>query len=261
MLLAIDIGNTNITLGVFEGESIKAMWRLATDTNRMPDEYGLMLRHLLPLRGVQPDEIDTVAVCSVVPPLTQVFSQLCRDFFNIKPLVVGAGVKTGIKILYDNPRDVGTDRIVDAAAAYRLYGAPLVIVDFGTPTVFDAISAQGEYIGGAIAPGLRVAAESLVSATSQLRRVEMVAPATAVGRNTVHALQSGIVLGHVDMVEGMVRRFKRELGGSARVVGTGHGAPLIAEQSSVFDAISIDLTLIGLRMIHDLNRGKGQAVP
>ncbi|MBI4338372.1 MAG: type III pantothenate kinase [Chloroflexi bacterium] len=254
MLLAIDIGNTNVTLGVFEGEAVKATWRLATDTRRMPDEYGLILLNLLPMRGVAPADIHAVAICSVVPPLTQVFAELCESFFHTKPLVVGVGVRTGIKILYDNPRDVGADRIVDAAAAYRLYGGPLIVVDFGTPTVFDAITAQAEYLGGAIAPGLRVAAESLFTSTSQLRRVELAAPSSAIGRNTVQAIQSGVVLGHVDMVEGMVRRFKRELGGSPKVVATGNLATLIARETSVFDAVSLDLTLVGLRMIHELNQ-------
>lgn len=254
MLLAIDIGNTNVTLGVFQGEALKATWRLSTDARRMPDEYGLILLNLLPLRSIAPTDINAIAVCSTVPPLTQVFADLCESFFHIRPLVVGTGIRTGIKVLYDNPRDVGADRIVDAAAAYRTYGGPLIIVDFGTPTVFDAISAQAEYLGGAIAPGLRIAAESLFTTTSQLQRVELVAPASAIARNTVQAIQSGVMLGHVDMVEGMVRRFKRELGQEAKVVATGGAAPLIAKETTVFDAISLDLTLIGLRMIHELNQ-------
>ncbi|MBI4312895.1 MAG: type III pantothenate kinase [Chloroflexi bacterium] len=254
MLLAIDIGNTNITLGVFHEETLKATWRLATDTRRMPDEYGLMLLSLLPMRGVDVAEVKAVSICSVVPPLTQVFAELCETFFHIKPLVIGAGVRTGIKVLYDNPRDVGADRIVDAAAAYRIYGGPLIIVDFGTPTVFDAITAQAEYLGGAIAPGLRLAAESLFTATSQLRRVELVPPPCAIARNTVQSIQSGVVLGHVDMVEGMVRRFKRELGQEAKVIATGGAAPLIAKETGIFNAVSVDLTLIGLRMIHEMNQ-------
>ncbi|MBI2170561.1 MAG: type III pantothenate kinase [Chloroflexi bacterium] len=254
MLLAIDIGNTNVTLGVFQGETLKATWRLATDARRMPDEYGLILLNLLPMRGIAPADISAVAICSTVPPLTQVFADLCESFFHIKPLVIGAGIRTGIKVLYDNPRDVGADRIVNATAAYRIYGGPLIIVDFGTPTVFDAISAQAEYLGGAIAPGLRIAAESLFTATSQLRRVELVAPASAIARNTVQAIQSGVMLGHVDMVEGMVRRFKREVGQEAKVVATGGEAPLIAKETNVFDAIGLDLTLIGLRMIHEMNQ-------
>lgn len=253
MLLAIDIGNTNITLGVFQGDSLKATWRLATDPRRMPDEYGMTILNLLSVRGISSSDIDAVAMCSVVPPLTQVFTELYESFFEVTPLIVGAGVRTGIKVLYDSPRDVGADRIVDAAAAFRLYGGPLVIVDFGTATVFDAVSAQAEYVGGTIAPGLRVASESLFTTTSQLRRVELVAPSSAIGKNTTHAMQSGLVLGHVDLVEGMVKRFKRELGEDAKVIATGGLAPMIARETSVFDVVNLDLTLVGLQMIYQMN--------
>lgn len=255
MLLAIDIGNTNVALGVFQGEALKATWRLATDPRRMPDEYGMALLNLLPVRGVAPSDIEAVSLCSSVPPLTSVFTELSESFFGIKPLVVGAGVHTGIKILYDTPRDVGADRIVDAAAGFRLYGGPLIIVDCGTATVFNAITAQAEYLGGAIAPGLRLAAESLFVNTAQLRRVELVAPKTSIGRNTVHAMQSGLVLGNVDMIEGMVKRFKQELGQDAKVIATGGLAPLVASETQVFDAVRPDLTLLGLRIIYDMNAG------
>ncbi len=259
MLLAIDIGNTNINLGVFQGETLKATWRLATDGRRMPDEYALTLLNLLPMRGVSLSDVSDVAICSVVPPLTQVFTELCESYLRPKPLVVGAGVRTGIKVLYESPRDVGADRIVNAAAGYRSYGGPLIIVDFGTPTVFDAITANAEYLGGAIAPGPRVAAESLFTNTSQLRRVELAAPPSAIARNTVHAIQSGVFLGHVDMVEGMVRRFKRELGQESKVLATGSIAQAIAKETTVFDAISMDLTLIGLRLIYEMNLEHRQA--
>lgn len=255
MLLAIDIGNTNVGLGAFQGETLKATWRLTTDARRMPDEYGLALASLLPLRGVTLSDINAVTICSVVPPLTHVFSELSESFFHVKPLVVEAGVRTGVKILYDNPRDVGADRIVQAAAAFRFYGGPLVVVDCGTATVFDAVTAQGEYLGGAIAPGLRLAAESLFTSTSQLRRVELLAPKTAIGKNTTHAMQSGLVLGNVDLIEGMVKRFKRELGQNAKVIGTGGLVPLIASETHVFDAVNLDLILEGLRMIYEMNTG------
>ncbi len=255
MLLTIDIGNTNITLGVFRGENLEATWRLATDPTRMPDEYGVALLNMLPVRGVAASDIKAVCMCSVVPPLTQVFTELCGSFLGIKPLVVGAGVRTGIKILYDTPRDVGADRIVDAAAAFRLYGGPLIIIDCGTATVFNAVSAEAEYLGGAIAPGLRLAAETLFTSTSMLRRVEMEAPKTAIGKNTTHALQSGLVLGNVDLIEGMVKRFKSELGQEAKVIATGGLSPLIASETKVFDAVNLDLTLVGLRMIHEMNDG------
>ncbi len=253
MLLAIDIGNTNVTLGVFQGETLKATWRLATDARRMPDEYGIALLNLLPLRGVAPSDIDAVAMCGVVPPLTAVFCELCESYLHVKPLLVGAGVRTGIKILYDNPRDVGADRIVQSAAAFRIYGGPLIVVDCGTATVFDAVTAQAEYLGGAIAPGLRLAAESLFSNTSQLRRVDMAAPKTAIGKNTTHAMQSGLVLGNVDLINGMVKRFKKELGEDSKVIGTGGLVPLIASETKVFDAVNLDLILVGLRMIYEMN--------
>ena len=258
MLLAIDIGNTNITLGVFQGDELMFTWRLATDARRMPDEYGLTTLHLLSLKGLSPDAIDAIALCSVVPPLTQVFEELCRSYFSHQPLVVGAGVRTGIKILYDNPRDVGADRIVDATAAYRLYGGPVIIVDFGTATVIDAVSANAEYVGGAIAPGLTMGAEALVANTSILRRVELVAPTSPIGKNTPNALQAGLVFGQIDMVEGMVKRFKRELGEEASVVATGGLASMMANQTTVFDAVNQELTLIGLRMIYEMNPNDGE---
>ena len=253
MLLAIDIGNTNITLGIFQGDELTFTWRLATDVRRMPDEYGLVLVDLLALKELSPSGIDAIVLCSVVPPLTQVFEELCSSYFSHQPLVVGAGVRSGIKILYDNPRDVGADRIVDATAAYRLYGGPVIIVDFGTATVVDAVSAKAEYLGGALAPGLAMGAEALVANTSILRRVELVAPTSPIGKNTPHAMQAGLILGHVDMVEGMVRRFKQELGDEAKVIATGGLAPLIAGQTTVFDTVNQELTLIGLRMIYEMN--------
>ena len=226
MLLTIDIGNTNITLGVFQGNGLKATWRLATDPRRMPDEYGLTILNLLAVQGISARDVQAVATCSVVPSLTQIFTELCARYFDVNPLIVGAGVRTGVKILYDNPRDVGADRIVDAAAAFRLYGGPCIIVDCGTATVLDAVSDKAEYLGGAIAPGLRLSAETLFSNTSLLRRVELEAPRTAIGKNTSHALQAGLVLGNVDLIEGMVRRFKRELNsGNCKVIGTGGQAP------------------------------------
>ena len=253
MLLALDIGNTNITAGVFQGEALKATWRIATDAGRMADEYGLMLNQLLPLKGVSPDDVDAIVLCSVVPPLTPTFVELCDTYFSVAPLVVSAGTRTGIRILYDTPRDVGADRIADAVAALKLYGGPAIVVDFGTATVFDGVSASGEYLGGAIAPGMTVAADALYHATSQLRRVELQRPPDAIGKNTVHAVQSGLVLGYAEMVKGMVARFDEELGGGAKVVATGGLAGVIGQETDIFDAVNLDLTLTGLRLIHDMN--------
>ncbi len=254
MLLTADIGNTNITLGAFDGEALLASWRLSTDARRQPDEYAAILRAILPMRNVTPEAIDSAIICSVVPPLTAVFEDVCKSGFGVTPLVVGTGIRTGVRILYDSPRDVGADRIVDAAAAYRLYGGPIIVVDFGTATVFDAVTGEGEYLGGALFPGINLAAEALFLGTSQLRRVELSPPRTAIGRNTVAALQSGLVFGHVAMVEGMVKRFKDELSPGAKVIATGGLAPLIATETQVFHAVNPDLTLVGLRMIHEMNQ-------
>ena len=254
MLLTIDIGNTAITLGVFDGDRLTTTLRVATDTRRLADEYGLLLINLLGLKGVEPAEIDAACICSVVPPLTVVVEDVCRNSFHVEPVTVSVGTRTGLKILYDSPRDVGADRIVDAVAAIDLYGAPIIVVDTGTATVFDAVNRDGEYLGGAIAPGISLAAEALFLNTSQLRRVELVAPQAAIGQNTTRALQSGLVLGYASLVTGMVQRFKDELGQDAKVIGTGGLINVIAQETRVFDAINPDLTLIGLRLIHGLNQ-------
>ena len=252
-LLALDIGNTNIALGVFGDGELKATWRIATDPARLADEYGLILNQLLPLRGVSPAEIKAVALCSVVPPLTPTFVELCQTYFGIQPFVVGAGTRTGVRVLYDNPRDVGADRIVDAAAALKEYGGPLIIVDFGTGTVFDAVSRDGDYLGGAIAPGMSVAADALFHSTAQLRRVELTSPPAAIGKNTIEAIQSGLVLGYAEMVKGMVARFDRELGGGATVIATGGLAGVIEGEVKIFDVVDPHLTLKGLRLVYELN--------
>ena len=258
MLLAIDIGNTNVTLGVFEGEALKSTWRVATDPRRMPDEYGLLVSSILAMRGISPEDVSCACLCSVAPTLTSTFQEVCRSYFKVDPLTVTAGVKTGVRILYDNPRDVGADRIVDAVAALRLYGGPVIVVDFGTATVFDAISRDAEYLGGAIAPGINVAAESLFLSTSELRRVDLTTPKSAIGRNTVASIQSGLLLGHVGLVEGMVARFKADMGNDARVVATGALAELISNETSVFDFVNTDLTLMGLNILYEMNNDIGE---
>ncbi|HIF43746.1 MAG TPA: type III pantothenate kinase [Dehalococcoidia bacterium] len=254
MLLAVDIGNSMVNLGVFDGETLVANLRVSTDARRSSDEYGLMIRDLLALNGVERSTITDVCMCSVVPPLTGIFEEVSETYFHIKPLSITAGVKTGLQISYDNPRDVGADRIVDAVAAINLYGKPVIVVDFGTATVFDAISRDGIYLGGAIAPGINVAAEALFLNTSQLRRVELVAPKSAIGQNTSTALQAGLVLGYAGLVTGLVERFKSELGPEAKVIGTGGLATIISKEADVFDDINQDLTLIGLRMIYNMNQ-------
>jgi type III pantothenate kinase len=255
MLLTIDIGNTNITLGLFDAEqTLQYHWRIKTDLERMADEYGLMVWGLMQHQDVKFDHIDGVAIASVVPPITQIFVKMIKRFFDQTPLVVEAGVKTGIKIRYDSPRDVGADRIVDAAATYNMYGGPACVVDFGTATTFDAISDKGEYLGGAIAPGMGIASEALFSRTSKLPRVDLVRPPRAVGTNTVFAMQSGLIFGYVGLVEGMVARFRAELGDDMRVIGTGGLADIIAQETDVIKVVNPWLTLQGLQIVWEMNQ-------
>jgi type III pantothenate kinase len=254
MLLAVDVGNTNITLGVFEGENLKASWRLAADANRLADEYGVLLVNLLSHEGIASEAVDSAVIASVVPDLEPVFEAVCRRYFGVRPLLVSAGVRTGLSILYDSPQDVGADRVADAVAAIKLYGPPLVVVDLGTAIVFDAISKEGEYLGGAIAPGLVIAAEALFQRAARLYRVELVRPKSAIGRNTTTAVQAGVVYGYVGLVEGIVTRFKKELGGKAKVVATGGWAQLVAQETDVIDVVDPNLTLTGLRLIYGMNR-------
>jgi len=254
MLLAADIGNTNITLGVFEDDKLRATWRIATDVDKMPDEYAVLLMNLLPHQGLNISDIKEAALCSVVPPLVPIFQEVCQRYLGTSALVVGTGTRTGVRILYEDPRQVGPDRIADAAAAFRLNGGPVIVVDFGTATVFDAISKEGNYLGGAIAPGIRMAADALFRQTAVLPRIELVAPKQAIGRNTVSSMQSGIIFGYVGLIEGIIARFRKELGEPARVVATGGLAEIIAKETPVIDIVDLNLTLVGLRLIHELNR-------
>ena len=254
MLLAIDIGNTNITLGLYNGEILGPRWRLATDHERMPDEFGMQFVGFISHAGIKSQEITGICLASVVPPLTGKIVDACRRYLGPDPLVVDAGVKTGVRIRYEDPRAVGADRIVDAAAVKELYSCPACVVDFGTATTFDAISAEGDYLGGAIAPGIGIAAEALFHRTAKLPRVELQRPPAAIGRNTVHAMQSGLLFGYVALVEGMVRRFREELGSEMRVIATGGLAEVVARETDVLEIIAPWLTLDGLRIIWDLNR-------
>ena len=261
-LLCIDIGNTNTVLGFYADEvessvhkdDLLTHWRIATEHQRMPDEYAALLLSLFERRGYTPQDISGIIMSSVVPPVTGTFEELCRTYFGHEPLVVGAGVKTGVRILYDNPREVGADRIVNAVAVKALYSCPACVVDFGTATTFDGISAEGDYLGGAIAPGVGISAEALFSRTAKLPRIELVAPEKAIGRNTVESMQSGVLFGYVGLVEGMVSRFRKELGSDMQVIGTGGLAQTIARQTTVFDVIDPWLTLKGLHFIYLLNR-------
>jgi type III pantothenate kinase len=254
MLLAIDIGNTNITLGLYTGEELGPRWRLATNHERMPDEYGLQFHGMLSYVGHSAKDLTGICLASVVPPLTGTIVEACRQYMGLDPLVVDTGVKTGVRIRYEDPRAVGADRIVDAAAVQRLYSTPACVVDFGTATTFDAISEEGDYLGGAIAPGIGIAAEALFMRTAKLPRVDLQRPPAAIGRNTVHAMQSGMLFGYVALVEGMVARFRTELGPQMKVIATGGLSQLIASETSVIDVIAPWLTLDGLQIIWTLNR-------
>ena len=254
MLLTIDIGNTNITLGLFRGADLVTAWRLATAHERMPDEYGLQLLGLFEHAGVDPADLKGSVLASVVPPLTGTWLQACAKYLSHDPLVVDAGVRTGVRIRYEDPKGVGADRVADAAAAQRLYGGPACIVDFGTATTFDAITAEGDYLGGALAPGIAIAAEALFQRTAKLPRVDLARPPAAIGRNTVHALQSGLLFGYVGLVEGMVTRFRAELGEAMKVIGTGGLVDVIAAETPVIEIKAPWLTLEGLRIIWELNQ-------
>jgi type III pantothenate kinase len=253
MLLTIDIGNTNLTLGLYEGEQLGAHWRLATDNNRMPDEYGLQFLGLLQNAGKTLKDIHGISLASVVPPLTGRVIQACREYLKQEPLVVDAGIKTGLKIRYEDPKAVGADRVCDAVAVLKFYGGPACVVDFGTATTFNAITKEGEYLGGAITAGVNLAAESLFARAAKLPRIDLQRPPSVIGRNTVHAMQSGLLFGYVSMVEGMVARFRSELGSDMKVIATGGMAEVIAKETQVVNFIAPWLTLDGLRIIWELN--------
>jgi type III pantothenate kinase len=250
MLLAVDVGNTNVTLALFEGERLVADWRVTSHRERTADEIAVELRQLFNLRGFELDVVSGVVISSVVPNLNPALIEASRRYLKCEPVMVGPGVKTGVRIRYENPKDVGADRIANALAAYTKYGGPVVVIDFGTAVTYDAISAEGDYLGGAIAPGVEISLDALVSNTAMLRRVEAVAPDSVIGRNTVTSIQSGLVWGFVAQVEGMVERIVAELGGTAKVIATGGQAGLVAGLTNVIQATDPLLTLEGLRLIY-----------
>jgi len=257
MLLVVDVGNTAITLGVYEGDKLRATWNLATGLHRMVDEYASQLLFLMEHEGIKPSDLKGIALCTVVPPLSRVFKEMFRRYFKLTPLIVAAGTRTGIKIRMDNPREVGADRVVNAVAAHHLYGGPVIICDFGTATTFDTVSADGEYIGGAIAPGLLTSAEALYNRAASLPRVELERPKRAIGTNTVDAMRSGIIFGYVGLVEGIVRRIQDELESPARVIATGGYGETVAGETDTIDEVNPHLTLIGLKLIYEMNTAQG----
>jgi type III pantothenate kinase len=254
MLLTIDVGNTNLTIGLYEGDALVNHWRLATDHARMPDEYGLQFQGLLANVGHDPGDLTGIALASVVPPLTGRVIQACREYLKQEPLVVDTGVKTGVRIRYEDPKTVGADRVCDAAAVMKLYGGPACVVDFGTATTFNAITREGDYLGGAITAGINLAAEALFTHAAKLPRIDLQRPPNVIGRNTTHAMQSGLLFGYVSMVEGMVTRFRVELGEDMKVIATGGLAEVVARETPVIEIIAPWLTLDGLRIIWDLNK-------
>jgi type III pantothenate kinase len=254
MLLTIDLGNTNLTIGLYEGETLAHHWRLATDPRRMPDEYGLQLLGLLTNASRTPVDLTGVSLSSVVPPLTGRMTQACREFLKQEALVVDTSVKTGIRNLYEDPKAVGADRICDAAAVMHFYGGPACIIDFGTATTFNALTREGDYLGGAITAGINLAAEALFAHGAKLQPIDLQKPPSVIGRNTAHAMQSGLLFGYVSMVEGMVARFRAELGPEMKVIATGGLAGLVANETPVIQIHAPWLTLDGLRIIWELNQ-------
>jgi len=253
MLAAFDIGNTSIVLGLYRDERLMGCWRLSTEVHRTADEYGVLLQGLFTQVGVAASQVKGAVIACVVPPLLATFKELCQRQWGFTPLVVGPGVRTGMHIRTDNPREVGPDRIANAVAARSLYGVPAIVVDFGTALVFDAISAEGDYLGNAIAPGPRISAEALFHAAARLPRVELEAPPRPIGRNTVASLQAGLFYGYLGLLEGMLTRFQRELGGKAHVIATGDLAETFARHTGLIESVDPYLTLRGLWLIYRLN--------
>ena len=255
MLLCIDIGNTNIKLGLFDKDKLRAHWRIATDRNRLTDEYAMLLLDLFAASEIKIDSVTGVAISSVVPTLAPAFAELSKSYLKQTPVIIGPGIKTGISIRTDNPAEVGADLIVNAVAAREIVprGTPMIIIAFGTATAFSAVSAQGDFVGVAIAPGVVTGAESLFRFAAKLPQVELTRPPHAIGKNTVHSIQSGLVFGYAGLVEGLVKRIRDELGKSARVIATGGLAELIAAETGVIDAVEPNLTLLGLRLIYAMN--------
>ena len=255
MLLSIDVGNSNNVIGFFAGEKLLAHWRIRTVQTRTSDEYWVLIKEFILLNNVEAETIDGIIIACVVPPLIPILKEMGKKYFFCEPLIVGPGVKTGISILYNNPAEVGADRIVNSVAAYEKYGGPLIIVDFGTATTFDAVSKKGEYMGGAIFPGVQLSMEALFKNAAKLPRVEMAEPDHVIGKSTVESIHSGTIYGFVSMIDGMVSKIQEELQQKARVIATGGIVDLIASKAKSIDTIDPFLTLEGLHIIHQRNQG------
>lgn len=253
MLLVLDVGNSNTVIGVYSGQELVSNWRVVTRPEQTSDEYGVLIQNLYFSSKISSKEIRSIIVSCVVPPMVAIIDELCMKYFDIVPIHVEPGIKTGMSINYDNPKEVGADRVVNAVAAYHKIGKELIVVDFGTATTFDCVNKSGNYIGGVIAPGLNTSSEALFLKASKLPKVELIRPATIIGKNTIHSMQSGIIYGYVDMVDGIVRRISKEMNGMPYIIATGGLAEIIAEGSATINEVDVFLTLKGLKIIYDLN--------
>ncbi|SFS95075.1 type III pantothenate kinase [Paenibacillus sp. 453mf] len=255
MILVVDVGNSNIVLGIYKKKELLHHFRISTSRQSTVDEYGVMIHNLFQMSGISASKIEGVIISSVVPPLVNVLEEMCIKYVGKKPLLVGPGIKTGLNLRYENPREVGADRIVNAVAAIDRYQCPLVVVDFGTATTFDCIDAEGNYLGGAIVPGIGISTEALYQRASKLPRIELEKPKKVIGRNTVHAMQAGIIFGYAGQVDGIVDRIKDEMKAVPKVIATGGLAELIASETRTIEEVNPMLTLEGLRIIYERNKG------
>ncbi len=253
MLLVFDIGNSNIVLGTYEGKKLVRHWRISTDRQKTGDEYGMLIANLFRFQGIRMSDIDAIIISSVVPPLVVPIIKMCERYFRLRPLVVGPGIKTGIKLKYENPREIGADRIVNSVGAFDQYGGPLIVVDIGTATTFDIVDSNGDFLGGVIAPGIGVSAEALFQRAAQLPRIGLIPPKTVICRNTVSGMQAGVIFGFVGQIDEIVRRIKDEMKQEMRVIATGGMAKMISRESKTIDKVDNFLTLTGLRVLYERN--------